>query len=88
MRFVECLVEIRICLIGQIKAYPELEDQKWLVKVMFPADITTYLNELDLRLQDTEQKVMCLFELWKGFVSKLDVHIRDTKLKLFATLNT
>ena len=88
MRFVECLVEIRIFLIGQRKLYPELEDKKWLVKLMFLADITTHLNELNLRLQETGQKVMCLFELWKGFVSKLDVHTRDTKLKLFATFNT
>ena len=29
---------------------------------------------------------MCLFELWKGFVFKVDVHTRDTKQKLFATL--
>ena len=88
MRFVECLVKKRTFLIGQGKAYPELEDEKWLVKLMFFADITMHLNKLNLRLQDTGQKVMCLFELWKGFVSKLDVHTRDTKLKLFATLNT
>ena len=87
MRFVECLAEIRTFLIRQRKAYPELEDEKWLVKLMFLADITTHLNELNLRLQDAGQKVMCRFELWKGFVSKLDVHTRDTKLKLFATLN-
>ena len=40
LRFVECLVEIRAFLIGQGKAYPELEDEKWFVKLMFLADIT------------------------------------------------
>ena len=88
MRFVKCLVKIRIFLIEQGKAYPELEDEKWLVKLMFLADNTSHLNELNLRLQDTGQKVMCLFELGRGFVSTLHVHTRDTKLKLFATLNT
>ena len=57
-------------------------------KIDVLANITTHLNELNLHLQDTGQKLMCLFELWKGFVSKLVGHTRDTKLKLFATLNT
>ena len=88
MRFVECLVEIKIFLIGQGNTYPELEDEKGLVKLMFLANITTHLNELNLHPQDIRKKVMCLFELWKGFISKLDVCTRNTKLKLFATLNT
>ena len=69
LRFVECLVEIRAILIGQGMAYPKLEDEKWLVKLIFLMDITTHLNELNLRLQGTGQTVMCLFEIWKGFVS-------------------
>ena len=52
-------------------------------KLMFLADITMHLNELDLRLQDTEQKVICLFELWKGFVSKLGVHNKRHQTKTF-----
>ena len=46
LRFVEFLFEIRVFLIGQGKAYPELEDEKWLVKLMFLENITTHLNEL------------------------------------------
>ena len=65
-RFVECLVKIR--------AYPKLEDEKWLAKLMFLVEITTHLNELNLCLQGVEQTVMYLFEVWKGFVSKLDVY--------------
>ena len=57
--------------------YLELEDEKWLVKLMFLVDITTHLNELNLRLQGTGQTVMCLFEVWKEFVSKLDVYTLD-----------
>ena len=55
LRFVECLVEIRAFLIGQGKAYSELEDEKWLVKLLFLADIITHLNKLNLRLQGTGQ---------------------------------
>ena len=83
MRFVECLVEIRVFLIVQGKAYPELEDEKWLVKLMFLADITTHLDELNLRLQGAGKTVMCLFEVWKGFASKLDVYTRDIRTATF-----
>ena len=85
LRFVECLVEIRTFLIGQEKVYPELEEEKWLVKLMFLTNINTHLNELNLRLKGTGQTVMCLFEVWKGFVSKLDVYLRYIQT---ATLNT
>ena len=58
LRFVECLVETRAFLIGQGMAYPKLEDEKWLVKLIFLVDITTHLNKLNLRLQGTGQTVM------------------------------
>ena len=74
LRFVECLVEIKGFLTGQGMVYPELENENWLVKLMFSVDVTTHLN---LRLQDTWQTVMCLFEVWKGSASKLDVYTRD-----------
>ena len=77
LRFVQCLVKIRAFLIEQEKAYSELEHEKWLVKLMFLMNVTTHLSELNLRLQGTGQSVMCLFELWKGFVSKLVVYTPD-----------
>ena len=51
LRFVEYLVEIKAFLIGQEKAYPELEEENWLVKIMFLVGITMHFNELNLRLQ-------------------------------------
>ena len=83
LRFVECLVEIRTFLIGQGKTYPELEDEKWLVKLMFLADITTHLNELNLYLQGSEQTMVYLFEVWKRFSSKLDVCTPDIRTTTF-----
>ena len=61
--FVERLVEIKAFLTGQGKAYSELEDEKWLIKLMFLADIITHFDELNFRFQGTEQIIMCLFEI-------------------------
>ena len=46
LRFVKCLVEIRAFLIRQGKAYPELENEKRLVKLMFLMDITYLISRL------------------------------------------
>ena len=62
LRFVKCLVEIKAFLIGQGKAYPELEKENWLVKLMFLVDITMHLNELNLRLQSPGKTVIGLFK--------------------------
>ena len=78
LKFVECLVGIKAFLIGQEKAYPELKEENWLVKLMFLVDITMHLNEPNLRLQSPGKTVIGLFEAWKGFVAKLDVYTRDS----------
>ena len=83
LRFVEYLIEIRVFFRGQGKADSELEDEKWLVKLMFLADITTHLNELNLHLQGIGKTVMCLFEVCKGFASKLNVYTRDIRIATF-----
>ena len=83
LRFVECLVEIKAFLIEQGKAYPELEDENWLVKLMFLVNITMHLNELNLRLQGPGKTVIGLFEAWKGFVAKLDVYTREIQTATF-----
>ena len=62
LRFVECLVDTKVFLVGQGKAYPKLEEENWLVKLMFLADITMHLKKLNLRLQGPEQTVIGLFE--------------------------
>ena len=61
LRFFECLVEIKDFLIGQEKAYPELEEN-WFVKLIFLVDISMHLNELNLRLQGPGKAVIGLFE--------------------------
>ena len=83
LRFVECLVEIEVFLIGQGKAYPELEEENWLVKLMFLMDITMHLNKLHLCLHGPGKTVIGLLETWKGFVAKLDVYTRDIQTATF-----
>ena len=83
VRFVECLDEIKIFLSNQGKHYPELNDEKWLVDLLLLADITTHLNELNLRLQGSGQTVLDLFETWKSFAGKLDVYIQDVQSSTF-----
>ena len=79
VRFVKCLDKIKIFLSNQGKRYPELNDEKWLVDLLFLTDITTHLNELNLRLQGAGHTVLDLFETWKSFVAKLDVYIQDVQ---------
>jgi hypothetical protein len=44
---------------------------------MFLVDITTQLNDLNLRLQGQGQTVLEFYEHWKGFASKLDIFCHD-----------
>ena len=83
LRFVKCLVEINAYLIGQGKIYPELEEENWLIKLMFLVDITMNLNELNLRLHGPGKTVTGLFEACKGFVAKLNVYTRDIQTAAF-----
>ena len=87
LRFVECLVEIKAFLIGQGKAYPELEEENWLVKLMFLVNITMHLNELNFHLQGPGKTVIGFFEAWKSFVAKLDVYTQDIQTATFCYFN-
>ena len=83
MRLVECLDETKIFFSNQRKHYPELNDKKWLVDLLFLTDIITHLDELNLRLQGAGQTVLDLFETWKSFVAKIDVYIQDVQSSTF-----
>lgn len=82
-RFVECFDEIKIFLTEKGQDYPELEDRDWIVKLMFLSDITTHLNDLNLRLQGAGQTLMDLYDAWKAFVAKLAVYSLDIKTGSF-----
>ncbi|KAJ3601181.1 hypothetical protein NHX12_032154 [Muraenolepis orangiensis] len=56
-RFVGCFDAIKAFLAEKGQDYPELEDEKWVVKLMFLTDITGHLNKLNLKLQGAGQTV-------------------------------
>ena len=49
-RFVGCFDAIKAFLAEKGPDYPELEDEKKVVKLMFRTDVTGHLNELNLPL--------------------------------------
>ena len=82
-RFVSCLDAIKAFLAEKGQNYPELEDEKWIVKLMFLTDITGHLSELNLRLQGAGQTVLDMFDTWTAFVGKLAVFSKDIATSTF-----
>jgi hypothetical protein len=82
-RFVSCLGAIKVFLNEKKKHFPELNDENWVLKLMFLTDISTHLNELNLKLQGQGQTVLDLFSYWKAFTMKLDIFTRDINIKAF-----
>jgi len=76
-RFVSSLEAIKVFLDEKEQHFLELNNDDWLCKLMFLADITKHLNDLNLSLQGQGQTVLELFEQWKGFASKLDIFCHD-----------
>ncbi|CAM5156832.1 unnamed protein product, partial [Natator depressus] len=83
VHFVNCFDAIKAFLSEKRQNYPELDDDKWLCKLMFLNDITTHLNKLNLCLQGTGQTVLDLYEAWNAFVVKLAVFFRDIQTSTF-----
>ncbi|KAK0146239.1 General transcription factor II-I repeat domain-containing protein 2 [Merluccius polli] len=82
-RFVSCFDAVKAFLSEKGQNYPELEDEKWIVKLVFLADITGHLNGLNLRLQGAGQTVLDMFETWTAFVGKLAVFSDDISTSTF-----
>lgn len=82
-RFVSCIDAIKVFLAEKGQHYPQLEDEEWIVKLAFLADITGHLNELNLRLQGAGQTVLQMFETWAAFVAKLAVFSGDIASSTF-----
>ncbi|KAJ3581211.1 hypothetical protein NHX12_016914 [Muraenolepis orangiensis] len=82
-RFVGCFDAIKAFLAEKGQDYPELEDEKWVMKLMFLTDITGHLNELNLKLQGAGQTVLDMFDTWKAFVGKLAVFSHDVATSTF-----
>ena len=57
LKFCYFPVNVPDTLSGKLR-YPELEEENWLVKLMFLVDITMHFNELNLRLQGPGKTVI------------------------------
>lgn len=82
-RFVSCLDAIKAFLLERDQDYPELEDEKWIMKLMFLTDITGHLKKMNLRLEGAGQTVLEMYDAWVAFISKLAVFQRDVDTTTF-----
>lgn len=82
-RFVCCLEEIRLFLDSSEQQFAELTDIDWLNKLMFFADFTLHLNELNVKLQGTGKTIDVMFDIIKSFEMKLRIYKRDIEQKEF-----
>jgi hypothetical protein len=71
MRFLKLLDEVKVFLIEKGKSVDELEDKQWLCDFAFLTDLTSHLNELNVRLQGKEQLISDLANHVTAFQAKL-----------------
>uniref|UniRef100_A0A3P9DHS7 DUF4371 domain-containing protein n=1 Tax=Maylandia zebra TaxID=106582 RepID=A0A3P9DHS7_9CICH len=82
-RFVDCFDVVKKFLAEKGQSQPELEDEKWVEKLFFLADITGHLNELILKLQGSGQTVLDMRDTWEAFIQKLAVFSSDIETSTF-----
>ncbi|XP_029654144.1 general transcription factor II-I repeat domain-containing protein 2-like [Octopus sinensis] len=70
-RFYKLRSEIDIFLTSKNNYYPELSDLAWLSKLSFLVDVTTHMNELNLKLQEKENLICDFYRIIKAFRQKL-----------------
>ncbi|XP_076322403.1 protein FAM200B-like [Tachypleus tridentatus] len=84
-RFYKLRREIDIFIIEKYRA-----DPTWLSELSFLVDITSYMNELNLKLQGKNNLVCDLYRIIKGFQRKLslfEVHLEGGNLSHFQCFN-
>ena len=72
-RFYKLRNEIDVFLTEKDRADPQLSDPIWLSKLSFLVDITSHMNELNLKLQGKDNLVCDLYRIIKGFRRKLSL---------------
>ncbi len=71
LRFYKLRTEIISFLAEKNRVEPLLSNPDWLAKLSFLVDITSYINELNLRLQGQGNLICDLYTIIKGFRMKL-----------------
>jgi len=76
-RFYNLRNEMKFFIESKSKFVPELDDENWLTDLAFLVDITSHLNELNMRLQSENQLINGMFQTINAF---------EMKLKLWKTI--
>jgi len=90
-RFYHLRTEIVTFMETKGKSVSELADDNWNCDLAFLVDVTAHLNDLNLRLQGTNQFVSTMFQIIKAFETKLKLWYDQLKVKnliYFETLAT
>jgi hypothetical protein len=61
----------------------EFEDENWLMDLAFLVDITTHLNELNVRLQGKNKLISNMFQIITAFELKLKLWLSQVKVNNF-----
>ena len=72
-RFYKLRKEIDVFLTEKDRADPQLSDPTWMSKLSFLVDITSHMNELNLKLLEKDNLVCDLYRIIKGFRRKLSL---------------
>ena len=70
-RFIAFKDEIAVFLETESQKFPELHDSSWNEDLFFLGDITSHLNDLNIKLQGKEKLIFDLLAAVNGFNSKL-----------------
>jgi hypothetical protein len=85
-RFFTLREEINMFMNEKGKNIPQLSDKNWILDLAFLTDITTFLNELNVKLQGKEKLLPDMYSDIKSFSAKLKLfykHIDEKKLDHF-----
>ena len=77
MRFVTCLVEVKLFLKEKDNKYPLLEDPDWLRKFYCMVAMTSHLNIPNKKMQGKGDTIVLLLEEVLLFQQKLSLFVRD-----------
>lgn len=72
-QFCNLIKEIKLFLQMKGKHYPDLDDEKWISDLAFGVDITSHLNDLNLKLQGKNKLIHELLGNVNAFQEKLSL---------------
>ncbi|XP_041419118.1 general transcription factor II-I repeat domain-containing protein 2-like [Xenopus laevis] len=87
-RFYDLRHEVKSFMVSKAKCVPELDDENWLTDLAFLVDLTSHLNDLNMRLQGKNQLINTMFQGITAFQTKLKLWEDQIKANNFMHFNT